>query len=87
MKYFNSVFGFMLLIVLPILLVTKYRKNIAQNIEFTGKKVLTFCKSKIFIYALSIASSALLVVIISNMLSGDTKKCVAEVTSSSSLSI
>ena len=78
MKYFTSIFGFFLLIIVPLVLVYKYRQRLAISDVTPGILNKSWMNNNYSLLALGVFSVAMLVVIIINLLTKNTKICVAD---------
>lgn len=66
------------MLVVPILLVIRFRYITNKNFNYFEDRVLKFCKSKIVIFVYIVIVIVLFGVIISNMFKGSSKSCVGE---------
>jgi Na+/proline symporter len=77
MKYFSSIFGFFLMLVLPVMLIYNYRHRMNLTNLPWGKLNRSFIKNT-FIPVLAVISVSVLGLIIYGFLNKNSRKCVAE---------
>lgn len=78
MKYFTSIFGFFLLIILPIVLIFKYRQRISVSDVTPGKLNKSIIQGNFLLYIMGFLGMGLFVIIVMNLFIKNNKTCVAE---------
>lgn len=76
MKYFSSVLGFMLMMVIPNLLVYSYRKKFKERGLLYGRINKSFVQGNLSLVLLGVISLGTLVMIIYGFFFNNTKTCV-----------
>lgn len=78
MKYFSSIFGFFLLVVIPCLIVYKYREKLENSNISKGQLNTSYLNRNFYLYILGFIGLGILSVIIINLINSNSKTCVAE---------
>ena len=78
MKYFSSIFGFLLMLVIPNLLVSAFRAKYKRYSLTGGKLNRSFIKNYWVLRLLDVLAVSILVMIIYGFFHKNTKRCVAE---------
>ena len=78
MKYFSSIFGFIIMIIIPTILINGFRNKLAKSNLIIGDLNKSFLRSKWQLYAIAIFGVGLFSMIIYGFINSNNKTCVAQ---------